>query len=113
MGEFANTTRRQATQVLRTMFQHDPGHGADPMLELVEFLLEDSAGGISSPPDAPVTTEHWLAWNRLVARNPRAVVRMTTRMLERERVELPEGRAAMRTWAAQLLLSTLDRMGMV
>jgi len=56
MGEFAKALRRQAAQVLRTMFQHDPGRGADPMLELIGFLLEDGAGGVMSPADTPVTT---------------------------------------------------------
>jgi hypothetical protein len=113
MGEFANTIRRQAAQTLRTRFQHDPGHPADPVLELMGLLLEDGAGGFLLLPDTPVTTEQWITWNRLVQNQPRAVVRVLTRELERERVVLPRDKEAMRTWSAQLLLSTLDRMGML
>ena len=113
MDEFANTIRRQAAQELRTRFQHDPGHPADPVLELIVFLLEDGTGGVLPPPGVPVTTEQWITWNRLVQNQPRAVVRVLTRELERERVVLPGDKDAMRTWSAQLLLSTLDRMGML
>ena len=113
MNEFATTVRWHAAEVLRTMFQQEPTRGTDPVLELIVFLLEDGAGGILPLPDAPVTTEQWFTWNRLVQGHPRAVVRMVTRELERERVMLPGDREAMRTWAARLLLSTLDRMGML
>ena len=113
MNEFASTVRRQAAQALRTMFQYDPGCGTDPVMELIGLLLEDGAGGVLPLPDAPVTTEQWFTWNRLVQGHPRAVVRMMTRELNQEHVVLPGDRNTMRTWAARLLLSTLDRMGML
>jgi hypothetical protein len=110
MGGFADALRQQAAQALRTMFQHDPDRRADPVLELIGFLLEDGAGGVLPLPDTPVTTEQWLTWNRLWAEHPRALARAVTQELERERLGLPQGREAMRTWAAQVLLSTLDRL---
>ena len=71
MNEFAATMRRQAVRALRVMFQHDPGQGTDPMLELIAF----SSGGTERvgflpPPNAMVTTEQWLTWNRLVQGKP-------------------------------------------
>ena len=113
MGEFANSQRRQAAQTLRAMFQHDPGRGADPVLELIGFLLEDGAGGVLPPPDTPVATEQWLTWNRLGAEHPRVLARTVMRELKRERRSLPQDKQAMRSWAAQALLSTLDRLGML
>lgn len=113
MGGFANALRRQAAQALRAMFRHDPGRGADPVIELIGFLLEDGAGGILPPPGAPVTTEQWLTWNRLTAEHPRALARTVMRELKRERRSQPQDKEAMRAWAAQVLLSTLDRLGML
>ena len=113
MSEFANALRQQAAQALRTMFQHDPGRGADPLLELIGFLLEDGAGGVHPPMDTPVAIEQWLTWNRLAAERPQALARTVMRELRRERLSLPQDKEAMRSWAAQVLLSTLDRLGML
>jgi hypothetical protein len=52
-------------------------------------------------------------WNRLVGEYPQAVSRMLTRELVREQTVLPTDKPAMQTWAARLLLSTLDRWGML
>jgi hypothetical protein len=112
MGEFANAVRRQAFDTLRSMFHREPPGDTDPILELMAILLEDGAGGIDALAEAPVTTDQWLSWNRLVTRHMRALARMVTRELEREQSELPVEREAMRVWASRLLLSTLDRMGM-
>lgn len=111
--EFADTTRRQAGDALRRMFQQDASIETDPVLKLIVFLLEDGAGGIQPPIETPVTTEQWFTWNRLLQGQPRAVALTMTRVLEREQVALPADTTAMRTWAAQLLLSTLDRLGML
>lgn len=113
MGEFATMMRRHAASILRTVFQQEPPHGTDPVLELIVFLLEDGTGGILPLRDTTVTTEQWLTWNRLLQGHPGAVVRMMTRELERERVALPGDKDAMRTWAARLVLGTLDRLGML
>ena len=111
MGEFANMIREQAEAVMRTQFQRECP--SEPVMELVTCLLEDGAGGVAPPPSVPVTTEQWITWNRLVTEHQRAVARMVTKELEQERVPLPEEIETMRTWAAQLLLNTLDRMGML
>ncbi len=113
MGEFANAQRRQAVQALLTMFRHDPDRGADPVIELIGCLLEDGAGGVRPPTDTPVATEQWLTWNRLAAEHPRVLARAVVRELKRERRSLPQDKQAMRSWAAQALLSTLDRLGML
>ncbi len=113
MGEFANALRQQAAQVLRTMFQHDPGRGADPVLELIGFLLADEGGGVFQHPDTNVTTEQWFTWNRLLVERPRLLRQTARREVEREWPALPQGREAMQSWAAQLLLSTLDHLGML
>src|SRR6266404_4826341 len=110
MDEFANTIRQQAAVAMRTMFHETPNTMGDPLLELIVCLLEDGAGGILSPLNPPVTTEQWLNWNRLATERPRAASQMLTRVLERERVPLPSELEAMRQWAAQVLLSTLDRL---
>ena len=113
MEEFANTIREQAAAALRMIYRQEAPRGADPVLELMGFLLDDGAGGIQSPPDAVVTTEQWLTWNRLALSHQLALVRTMTRELETERTILPTEMDAMRTWAARLLLNTLDRLGMV
>lgn len=112
MSEFANAVRRQAFDTLRTMFHQEPPGDTDPLLELLAILLEDGTGGIDTVPEAPITTDQWLCWNRLVTQHTRALTRMVTRELEREQSELPAEHDAMRVWASRLLLSTLDRMGM-
>ncbi len=113
MGEFANTQRRQAAQALRTIFQQDPGRGADPMIELIGLLLADEGGGVFQHPEMDVTTEQWFTWNRLLMERRRVLARMVQREAEREHLRLPEGETAMRSWAAQVLMSTLDRLGML
>ena len=113
MGEFANTIREQAAEAVRQIYQQEVPSGTDPLLELMGALLDDGAGGIQSPSDVTVTTEQWLTWNRLALEHRPGLVRMMTRDLEMERTELPTETGAMRTWAAQLLLRTLDRLGML
>jgi hypothetical protein len=84
----------------------------DPILELVGYLLEDGAGGISSSLGTEVTTDQWLTWNQLSMEQHGELARTITTVLEEEMVELPRELTAMPQWAACLLLSALDRMGM-
>ncbi len=112
MGEFASSLRQQAAQALRTMFQHDPDR-QDPVIELIGLLLADEGGGVFQHPDTEVTTKQWFAWNRLRMERRRLLARTVHREVEREHLLLPEGETAMRSWAAQVLLSTLDRLGML
>lgn len=112
-NEFSNRVREEARAALRAMFHRELESEADPVMELITCLLEDGAGGILPLSEPAVTTEQWLIWNRLVTERPKAVTRTLTREQERERPELPEETEAMRRWAARLLLSTLDRLGML
>lgn len=113
MDAFLNTARQQAMELLRRVFRQEIPRDTDPLLELLACLLDDGAGGIQSPPDATVSMEQWLTWNRLVSDHRQAVVRMMTRELRSERIAIPTEMDAMRTWAVRLLLGTLDRLGML
>ena len=113
MGEFANRIGERAAEAVRRMYQQEVAVGMDPIVELIGFLLEDGAGGVLPPADAPITTPQWLTWNQLVMERQEELVQTMTSVLEEEQAELPSEVAAMRSWAACLLLSTLDRMGML
>jgi len=110
MAEFASMIRQRASEVLRQMYQHEATPEIDPILELIGFLLEDGAGGVSPPADSSVTTEQWLTWNELALTRQTELVRTMTSVLERERMELPTELVVMRTWAACLVLSTLESL---
>ena len=69
-------------------------------------------GADDTTSEAPVTTDQWLTWNRLVTERESLLIRSITRVLERERMPLPTEMDAMRIWAARLLLITLDCLGM-
>ena len=113
MGEFVDTMKQQAVEVLRRTYRPEPSAGTDPIVELMGFLLEDGAGGVRPLSQTPLTTEQWIIWHRLVMERPEELVRILTQVLEREQMELPPETGPMREWAAHLLLSTLDEMGMV
>ncbi len=112
MGEFVDTMKQQAVEVLRRTYQQEPSAGTDPIVELMGLLLEDGAGGVQTLSQTALTTEQWITWHRLLMEQPEELVRIVALVLEREQMELPPEAGAMRAWAAQLLLSTLDEMGM-
>ena len=112
MGEFADTTKQRAVEVLRLTYRQEPSAGTDSVVELMGLLLEDGAGGVQTLSQTPLTTEQWIIWNRLVTERPEELVRVLTQVLEREQVKLPDEAEAMRAWAAQFLLSALDELGM-
>ena len=112
MDEFSNATRMQARSAMRKFFEREPEAEADPVIELIASLLEDGAGGADSPPDAIVTAEQWMTWNRLALIGPEALTRTITKELETEKPTMPSEKEPMRAWAARLLLATLDRLGM-
>ena len=112
MGEFADMMKQRAVEVLRRTHRQEPSAGTEPVVELIGLVLEDGAGGVLPLPQTPVTTEQWIIWNRLVMDRPEELVQTLTQVLDREQMELPPAAGAMRTWAAQLLLSTLDEMEM-
>lgn len=113
MGEFANEVREWATAALRRMLQQEPTPGMNPIVEWIGFLLEDGAGGVSSPVDPTVTSEAWLTWNQLAMDREEELVEAMTHILEREQLTPPQKTEALRQWAAGLLLSTLDELQML
>lgn len=110
MSEFADTIRQQAADALQPLYPMEASTETDPIVELMEFLLEDGAGGVLPPVVIPVTTDQWLSWNQLNMDRPDELSETIDQLLEEERVELPIELEAMREWAAWLLVSTLDRM---
>ena len=112
MGQFANTLRRQAARALLSEFHQEATPGNDPVLELIGILLGDEDASESPPAGSSLTTEQWMTWNQLAMDREAELVRAVTRVVDREATELPQERQAMRAWAAWLVLSTLDEMGM-
>lgn len=113
MSEFANLISQRARDALRRVYGQEATPGMNPLLELIVALLEDGAGGVSASAEIRVTTEQWLDWNQLALERHEELVQAMEEALEKEEMELPAERDAMRNWAANLLLSTLDRMGML
>ena len=112
MGEYGSMSKKLAVETLKHVFQQDTAPGADPVLELISCLLEDEAGGVTAPPGYPITTEQWLAWNRLTLERPQQLSQVVAEVQEREWLEVPTDQALLRPWAACLLLCTLERLEM-
>jgi len=86
--------------------------GMDPILELIGCLLDDGAGGVTSPMEYPVTTEEWHAWNQLALSIPKALAETAAEVLAREWLEVPTEKESLQNWAACLILCTLEYMNM-
>lgn len=110
MEEFTSQVRRQAGQALVTLSGQEPTPGIDPILELIAFVSEVEAEEASLTREGDLTTEQWLAWNQLVMDRPDQAISAMSEVLELERTELPADLPAMKSWAAWLVLSTLDRL---
>jgi hypothetical protein len=110
MAEFADRNRKEALEVLQLIFLQDVMPGKDPLPHLIACLLEDGAGGLSPPPEVPLTTEDWLSWNQLAMEQPRELTWTLTDILEEERLKVPRNVPALVIWAATLVQLTLDRM---
>ena len=111
-GEFSRTTRLQARLAIRNLYQRESESESDPVIELIACLLEDGGGAVSAFPKAELTTDQWATWNHLALHGPEALALTLTRELEREKSPMPSDPEAMRTWAARLVVATLDRLGM-
>lgn len=108
MDEFTNYTRRQAAGALQALSGQQPTPEFDPILELVAFLLEEST---SQPGrEAELTMEEWFLWNQLAMDQTQELVQAMNAVLEMEQAPLPMERAAMASWAAWLVASTLDHL---
>ena len=112
MDEFADLNRKLAAEWLRQMFQQEVTPGMDPILELIGCLLEDGAGGVTSPVELQVTTDDWLTWNQFVLSIPRALIETVAEVLEREGLEVPTEKESLQNWAACLVLCTLEHTDM-
>jgi hypothetical protein len=94
------------------MFHQEVTSGMDPILELIGNLLEDGAGGVTSPTEMRVTTEQWHTWNQMVLSVPKAMAETAGEVLEREQLEIPTAKESLHNWAACLVLCTLEYMSM-
>ena len=113
MDEFANMKWRWANDALRLKTSPHATRGMNPVIELIGSLVGDGAGGVIAPAEIPITTDQWLVWNQLALEQEEDLVQAVKEVLELEELKLPQGHEAMRKWAAQLLLSALDRMDLL
>jgi hypothetical protein len=112
MYEFLDTNKKRATECLRQMFQQHVTSGMDPILELVGCLLEDGAGGVTSPIQLQVSPDDWNSWNQMALSIPKALAETVAEVLAREQLEIPTAKESLHNWAACLVLCTLEHMGM-
>ena len=108
MGEYANSLRQQAAGALRQTFRQAATPGIDPIVELIGRLLGDETDHIPCSTRSALTNDQWSIWNELALTHPQILTRAITRLIERERLDLPVTLETMRIWAATLVLSTLD-----
>lgn len=113
MDEFTALIRQQAADALVRTFHQAATPESDPILELIGMLLGDDAGSSEPPAESALSLDQWLMWNELALTRPKELVAAMTSVLERERINLPSEQAAMRTWAASLVLNTLDQLEML
>jgi len=113
MGGFVNHVSRQATTAMREIFGREPTPGENPLLELMGLLLGDDFGEVQPPPTVPITSQQWLDWHYLSLMCPQELLAAMELVLKSEQSELPWEREAMPTWAASLLLRTLDQLPMM
>jgi hypothetical protein len=113
MDEFVKQINQQATEAMRELFGRGLLAEENPLLELMGLLLGDGFGEVQPPPTLPITSQQWLDWHHLASTTPKRLIAAMNFVLERERRSLPRQREAMRTWAASVLLSTLDQFEMM
>ncbi len=113
MDEYAKRVNQQAVEVLRELFGRGLLAEENPLLELIGLLLGDGFGQVHPPPNVPITSQQWLDWHHLAFTTPKRLIATMNVVLERERWSLPRQWEAMRTWAASVLLSTLDQFEMM
>ena len=113
MGEFVQQVKKQAMEALQEIFRQEPLPGENPLLELMDLLLGDGFGEVNSPPTMPITSQQWLDWHHLALMRPEELVLAMNLVLETQKRKFPAELTAMRTWAASLLLNTLDQLEMM
>ena len=113
MGEFVQQVNMQAMEALREIFRQEPRPEENPLLELMGLLLGDGFGEVQPPPSIPISSQQWLDWHHLALMKPEELAAAMNLVLETQQRQLPRQREAMRTWAASLLLHTLDQLEMM
>ena len=110
MREFMKQVTKQAASALREVFGQELLPDQNPLLELMGLLLGDGFGEVYSPATVPITSQQWLDWHHLALMKPEELIAAMNLVLETEQRKLPRQREAMQTWAASLMLKTLDRL---
>lgn len=113
MDEFASRIEKQAAEALRQVFGQEATPEMSPIIELIGLALADEAGSCIPASATSITTEQWVTWNQLAMDRPQILTQTPSKILEREQSNLPAEMAMLRSWAAWLVVSTLDRMGML
>jgi hypothetical protein len=113
MGVFVDHVSRQAARAMREVFGQEPTLGKNPILELMGLLLGDGCGDFQPPPTVPIMSQQWLDWHYLSLMNPQDLLAAMEQALKAEQSELPWEPMAMPTWAASLLLKTLEALPMM
>jgi hypothetical protein len=113
MDEFVQLTQQRAMERLQEISGQRPTAEMNPILELVTFLLEDGAGEILAPPRVLINNDDWQHWNQLMLEQQAELVQAMNAVLARDQIHLPAEPEATRSWAATLLLSTLDQFEMM
>ena len=113
MGEFVQQVNKQAMEAMREIFGQEPLPWENPLLELLSRLLGDGYGEVQPPPTVPITSQQWLDWHHLALVRAEELTATMNSILETEQPRLPTELTAMRTWAASLLLNTLDQLQMM
>lgn len=110
MEEFAKQVELEASAALTRLSQQELTPGTNPILELVSTLLADETGGVRSSLGQSIATNQWLRWNDWRLHCPERLIRAMREVLNREEWKLPTEEEAMRSWATDLLLETLEQI---
>lgn len=110
MDEFVKQTGEQARRALREISGQEPLPWENPIVELMGLLLGDGYGEVQAPPTIPITIQQWLDWHYLALMVPETLTAAMNRVLRANRRQIPREQEAMRTWAASVLLGTLDQL---
>ena len=113
MGEFLQQISKQAVESLREVYGRELLPTENPVLELMGLLLGDGFGEVQLPPGVPMASQQWLDWHHRMLMTPEELTAAMDSVLERQQRELPKGQTAMQTWAASLLLQTLEELEMM
>ena len=112
MNELANSVREKAAATVLRLTSQEVTRETDPIFELVGFLSQDDVESGLPPANDLIPPAKWLAWNQFALMRAESLSLAVTEVLERERTDLPDDLPALRAWAANLVLMTLDHLRM-